>query len=148
MERVQFFPGERLGKALKDDAKAKKIPVSQLVIEILMKHYTLIQNERPLKEVTTDVLQEIKEYVESHETGTIFDILTASKSFAEIEMIAAGKPSANRASVGRTFAALVGKNEFQNVIVAEKDGVILRSPNHATMYKIISVDKNEPRDDE
>ena len=53
-------------------------------------------------------------------------------------MVADGKPSTNRATVGKIFVSKLGKGEFKNVaIVRTKSGAAKKSVNRATLYEIL-----------
>ena len=52
-------------------------------------------------------------------------------------MVADGKPSTNRATVGKVFVSKLGKDDFVNVeIVRTESGAAKKSVNRATMYQI------------
>jgi len=141
MERIQFYPPEDLKKMMQQDAEAKGISLSQLSVDILMKHYGLavpMADKKALSEIIDEVIDEVKEYVKDHPSGTTFDLLTASKTFKNIHMVADGKPSTNRATVGKVFVSKLGKDDFVNVeIVRTESGAAKKSVNRATMYQII-----------
>lgn len=142
MERVQFYPPENLKKLMQQDADTKQISISQLSADILMKHYGLAvptADKRALSEIIDEVIDEVKEFVRDHPSGTTFDLLTASKTFKDIHMIADGKPSTNRATVGKVFVSKLGKDDdFTNVkIVRTESGAPKKSVNRATLYQII-----------
>ena len=53
-------------------------------------------------------------------------------------MVAEGKPSTNRATVGKVFVSRLGKGDFTNVkIVRTESGEPKKSVNRATLYQII-----------
>ena len=141
MERIQFYPPENLTEIMKRDANTKQISISQLSVNILMKHYGLAvptADKRALSEVINEVIDEVKEFVMDHPSGTTFDLLTASKTFKNIHMVADGKPSTNRATVGKVFVSKLGKDDFANVeIVRTESGAPKKSVNRATLYQII-----------
>lgn len=141
MERIQFYPPEDLKKMMQQDAETKGISLSQLSVDILMKHYGLavpMADKKALSEIIDEVIDEVKEYVKDHPSGTTFDLLTASKTFKNIHMVADGKPSTNRATVGKVFVSKLGKDDFVNVeIVRTESGAAKKSVNRATMYQII-----------
>ena len=65
-------------------------------------------------------------------------MLSASETFKNIHMVADGKPSSNRATVGKVFASKLGKEDFINVaVVRTESGAIKKSVNRATMYRIL-----------
>lgn len=140
MIRVQFYPGEELATRLNEDAKSLNISTSALVVDLLNRHYHLLpENKLTLPELTQKVIDEVADYVKDPNSGKEFCLLSASKAFQNIEMVCDGRPQAIRASIGRSFVALVGKQEpFLNVAIAYRpDGKIKRSENRAIMYKII-----------
>lgn len=140
MERIQFYPSIQLKELLETEAKEKNISISSLVVELLQDHYDIAPKPSiMLKDAIPKVLNEIEEYVKTIPVGECFDLLTASNTFKCIEMTAKGKPSTNRATIGKKFASKIGSEPFKNVQRAYKsDGVtIKRSVNNATMYKKI-----------
>lgn len=141
MERIQFYPPENLKKVMQQDANTKQISISQLSVNILMKHYGLAvptADKRALSEVINEVIDEVKEFVMDHPSGTTFDLLSSSKTFKNIHMVADGKPSTNRATVGKVFVSKLGKDDFANVeIVRTESGAPKKSVNRATLYQII-----------
>lgn len=139
MERIQLYPSAALKAALDQDAALKKQSISALVIEILNTHYGLTpQNTLSLSETLTLVMNEIEEYIKTLNTNVEFDLLTASVSFKNIEMISSGKPSTNRATIGKSFSKRIGKEPFQNVEICRNpiDGKVKKTQNNATMYRI------------
>lgn len=141
MERVQFYPPEDLKKVMLQDAEVKGVSISQLSVDILMKHYGLVvptANKKALPEIIDEVIDEVKTFVKENPAGTPFDLLTASETFKNIHMVADGKPSTNRATVGKVFASKLGKEDFKNVsVVRNESGAIKKSANRATIYQII-----------
>ena len=141
MERIQFYPPEILKRVMLQDAKINGISISQLTVDILMEHYGLAvatENKKALSEIIDEVIDEVKTFVKDHPVGTTFDLLTASETFKNIHMVADGKPSTNRATVGKIFASKLGKDSFKNIVIVRTDtGAIKRSPNRATLYRIL-----------
>ena len=141
MERIQLYPPENLKNAIQKDAKVKGLSISQLTVDILMQHYGLavpIENKKALPEIIDEVIEEVKVFVKENPVGTTFDLLTASDTFKNIHMVADGKPSTNRATVGKVFVSKLGKGEFQNVaIVRTESGAAKKSVNRATLYEIL-----------
>lgn len=141
MERIQFYPPEDLKKAMLQDAELKGISISQLSVDILMEHYGLAvptANRKALSEIIDEVIDEVKAFVKKNPSGTTFDLLTASETFKNIHMVADGKPSTNRATVGKIFVSKLGKDDFKNVaIVRTESGAAKKSINRATMYQIL-----------
>ena len=141
MERIQFYPPEILKRVMLQDAKINGISISQLTVDILMEHYGLAvatENKKALSEIIDEVIDEVKTFVKDHPSGTTFDLLTASETFKNIHMVADGKPSTNRATVGKIFASKLGKDRFKNIVIVRTEtGAIKRSPNRATLYRIL-----------
>lgn len=141
MERIQFYPPEILKRVMLQDAKINGISISQLTVDILMEHYGLAvatENKKALSEIIDEVIGEVKTFVKDHPSGTTFDLLTASETFKNIHMVANGKPSTNRATVGKIFASKLGKDSFKNIVIVRTEpGAIKRSPNRATLYRIL-----------
>jgi hypothetical protein len=141
MERIQFYPPEILKRVMLQDAKINGISISQLTVDILMEHYGLAvatENKKALSEIIDEVIDEVKTFVKDHPVGTTFDLLTASETFKNIHMVADGKPSTNRATVGKIFASKLGKDSFKNIVIVRTGtGAIKRSPNRATLYRIL-----------
>ena len=133
MERIQFYPPEILKRVMLQDAKINGISISQLTVDILMEHYGLAvatENKKALSEIIDEVIDEVKTFVKDHPVGTTFDLLTASETFKNIHMVADGKPSTNRATVGKIFASKLGKDSFKNIVIVRTEtGAIKRSPN-------------------
>lgn len=141
MERIQFYPPEILKRVMLQDAKINGISISQLTVDILMEHYGLAvatENKKALSEIIDEVIDEVKTFVKDHPVGTTFDLLTASETFKNIHMVADGKPSTNRATVGKIFASKLDKDSFKNIVIVRTEtGAIKRSPNRATLYRIL-----------
>ena len=141
MERIQFYPPEILKRVMLQDAKINGISISQLTVDILMEHYGLAvatENKKALSEIIDEVIDEVKTFFKDHPAGTTFDLLTASETFKNIHMVADGKPSTNRATVGKIFASKLGKDSFKNIVIVRTEtGAIKRSPNRATLYRIL-----------
>ena len=141
MERIQFYPPEILKRVMLQDAKINGISISQLTVDILLEHYGLAvatENKKALSEIIDEVIDEVKTFVKDHPVGTTFDLLTASETFKNIHMVADGKPSTNRATVGKIFASKLGKDSFKNIVIVRTGtGAIKRSPNRATLYRIL-----------
>ncbi len=141
MERIQFYPPEDLKKVMLQDADVKGISISQLSVDILMEHYGLVvptANKKVLSEIIDEVIDEVKAFVKKNPTGTTFDLLTASETFKNIHMVADGKPSTNRATVGKIFVSKLGKDDFKNVaILRTESGAAKKSINRATLYQIL-----------
>lgn len=137
MERIQFYPPEILKRVMLQDAKINGISISQLTVDILMEHYGLAVATED-KKALSEIIDEVKTFVKDHPAGTTFDLLTASETFKNIHMVADGKPSTNRATVGKIFASKLGKDSFKNIVIVRTEtGAIKRSPNRATLYRIL-----------
>lgn len=141
MEVLKIYAPDNLKEVLKKEAALKGLSMSELTVDIMMKHYGLTvpaTNKKPLSEIIEDVLDEVKMFVKKNPVGTTFDLLSASETFKNIHMVADGKPSSNRATVGKVFASKLGKEDFINVaVVRTESGVIKKSVNRATMYRIL-----------
>lgn len=141
MERIQLYPPESLKKIMQQDAEVKGLSISQLAVDILMNHYGLAvptANKKALSEIIDVVIAEVNSYVKKNSSGTIFDLLTASDTFKNIHMVADGRPSTNRATVGKVFVSKLGKDDFKNVaIVRTESGAAKKSVNRATLYEIL-----------
>lgn len=141
MERIQLYPPESLKKIMQQDAEVKGLSISQLAVDILMNHYGLAvptANKKALSEIIDVVIDEVKSFVKDNSSGTIFDLLTASDTFKNIHMVADGRPSTNRATVGKVFVSKLGKDDFKNVaIVRTESGAAKKSVNRATLYEIL-----------
>lgn len=141
MERIQLYPPENLKKVMQQDAEVKGLSISQLTVDILMQHYGLavpVENKKSLPEIIDEVIDEVKTFVKENPAGTTFDLLSASETFKNIHMVADGKPSTNRATVGKVFVSKLGKDDFKNVdIVRTESGAVKKSVNRATLYEIL-----------
>lgn len=141
MERIQLYPPENLKTVMRQDAEVKGLSLSQLTVDILMQHYGLavpVENKKSLPEIIDEVIDEVKAFVKENPAGTTFDLLSASETFKNIHMVADGKPSTNRATVGKVFVSKLGKDEFKNVaIVRTESGAAKKSVNRATLYEIL-----------
>lgn len=141
MERIQLYPPENLKKVMQQDAEVKGLSISQLTVDILMQHYGLavpVENKKSLPEIIDEVIDEVKTFVKENPAGTTFDLLSASETFKNIHMVADGKPSTNRATVGKVFVSKIGKDDFKNVdIVRTESGAAKKSVNRATLYEIL-----------
>lgn len=141
MEVLKIYAPDNLKEVLQKDAELKGLSMSELTVDIMMKHYGLTvpaTNKKPLSKIVEDVLGEVKMFVKKNPVGTTFDLLSASETFKNIHMVADGKPSSNRATVGKVFASKLGKEDFINVtVVRTESGAIKKSVNRATMYRIL-----------
>lgn len=140
MERIQLYPPDNLKEIMQKEAEMKGCSMSQLTVDILMQHYGLLPsvNKKKLSDIINDVIKEVEIYVKKNSPGTTFDLLTASDTFKNIHMVADGKPSTNRATVGKVFASKLGKAPFTNIIVVRTaSGAVKKSVNRATLYQIV-----------
>lgn len=137
MERIQFYPNTQLKNLLDSDAQSRGISTSRLVIQLLQEHYNIAPKPvMTLPNVIPRVLEEVEEYVKTISYGDTFDLLTASLTFRQIEMMANGKPSTNRGTIGNIFRSKIGSAPFEDVNCSyTKDGKIEKSENGAVMYK-------------
>lgn len=138
MERIQFYPNSILKDKLESEARNKGLSVSSLVVELLQEHYKISPRPTmPLSKAVTQVLNEIEDYIRGINSGETFDLLTASATFAKIDMTALGRPSTNRATIGKIFASKIGVAPFDCIDISYKsDGkTVERSSNKAIMYK-------------
>lgn len=138
MKRIQFYPSKELESKLEEEALKLGISISSLVNEKLNEIYcTNAKSNLSLSELTTKVLGEVKAYINSPDAKPEFDILTASNTFANIEMTWTGKPSTLRAQIGKNFSKQIGKGDFSNIERAEHpNGKPKLSKNNASVYKI------------
>ncbi len=136
MNRVQFYPGKKLDDILSKEAKSKGVSRSQFVTDLLEDYYGLSNKAMPsITELTTIVLEEIEEYIKNGGGIIEFDLNTASSTYRNIDMTCGKKPSAVRASIGRSFAAKIGKEPFENVRKCVVDGKQKLSLNNALVYE-------------
>ncbi len=136
MKRIQFYPNQALEKVLDREAQALGVSTSALVVEILSNHYGLA-NKYPEAKIIKKVLDEVEAYIANPASNREFDLLHASKTFAEIEMAIEGKPSIMRAKIGKAFGKQIGTGAFANVERAYRpNGKIKKSVNNATIYRI------------
>lgn len=139
MSRIQFYPDESLIEALNEDATKLGVAVSTLVTDILKRHYGLVPNTTLSEtELNAKVFEEVKAYISALKPGDEFDLHAASKTFANIQMVYAGKPSMIRAKIGKSFAKAVGTpGDFVQVSVKLRpDGKIKRNKNNAAIYVV------------
>lgn len=139
MKRIQFYPGIVLESKLDVEAQKLGVSVSTLVVDLLNDYYGLVpKNTLSLTQSTTKILEEVEEYICKLKLNDEFDLLSASKTFKNIEMVSAGKPSTNRANIGKSFSKKIGKAPFSNVeVVYRPDGKVKKTHNNATIYKVV-----------
>lgn len=147
MERIQLYPPENLKNLMQHEANVKCLSMSQLTVDILMNHYGLAvssTNKKTLPEIIDEVINEVSVFVCENKPGTTFDLLNASVTFKNIHMVADGKPSTNRATVGKVFASKLGKDDFKNVdVLRNESGAVKKSINRATLYIILKKEVDE-----
>ncbi len=148
MEVLKIYAPDNLKEVLQKDAKLKGLSMSELTVEVLMQHYGIAvpaANKKSLPEIIGQVIEEIRKYVKNPDNiGKTFDLLSVSETFKNIHMVADGKPSSNRATVGKVFASKLGKDDFINVTVVRTEaGAVKKSVNRATLYMILEEDSNE-----
>jgi hypothetical protein len=141
MKRIQFYPGRALEAKLDEEALRLGVSVSTMVVDLLNELYGLVpKNTLSLTQATTQVLDEVTEYINTLNVNDEFDLLSASDSFKNIDMISSGKPSAIRASIGRSFSKNIGTDRFSNIEIAYRsDGKVKKTNNNATIYKVVNV---------
>lgn len=150
MERIQVYPPDELKAIMDKDAKDKGLSISELAVEILMDHYTLglETKKKPLSELSQQIFEEVEDFIrrktmdkDSDPAEEIqFDLLSASKTFKDIHMVANGKPSMNRAVLGKQFSGRVkeGFGVYGRVEpVYDDEGKPKKSVNRAQMYRIV-----------
>ena len=141
MNRVQFYPSQALSDILNAEAKAKGVSVSKFVTDLLERYYGLSVSAPSVTQLTSVVLQEIENFLKAHEgERVIFDLNDASPTYRNIPMAAGLKPSAVRASIGRSFAGKIGKPPFSNVKKYQVNGVQQLSVNNALIYILLPGD--------
>lgn len=135
MERVQFYPDAELAKALKSDAENNGVSVSRFVTDLLEEYYGI--SKKPgvsITQLTARVLEEVRNYINAN-NGAKFDLFTASPTYRGIKMTNGKKPSAVRASIGKSFAAKIGVPPFENVRKCVENGKQRLSVNNALVYE-------------
>ena len=141
MNRVQFYTSQALSDILNAEAKAKGVSVSKFVTDLLERYYGLSVSAPSVTQLTSVVLQEIENFLKAHEgERVIFDLNDASPTYRNIPMAAGLKPSAVRASIGRSFAGKIGKPPFANVKKYQVNGVQQLSVNNALIYIVLPGD--------
>lgn len=139
MTRIQFYPDETLEARLISEAELNGVSISQLVIDVLNEYYNLNKSgQKTVTQLTKEILEEVALYTKDKPSGSKFDLLTASTLYRDIPVTYSGKPSTVRASIGRSFAASIGKGRFVNVKKAVGwNGRQELSVNNALVYEII-----------
>ena len=139
MTRIQFYPSAELERKITEEAQKYNVAPSVLVIQILNERFGLNKTGALGEaEITKQVFAEITDYISAANLGDEFDLLSASDTFAKIEMVCNGKPSAVRAKIGKQFAREIGSGVYANVSRAYKpNGKLKKSVNNATIYRIV-----------
>lgn len=136
MYRVQFYPNKALADILTSEATSKGVSISQLVNDLLEDYYGISSKTNiSITQLTVIVLTEVEEYLKYAKANT-FDLNTASATYRTIDMTCGKTPSTVRASIGRSFAAKIGKAPFQNVRKYIVNGKQQLSINNALVYEI------------
>lgn len=138
MNRVQFYPSKTLLHVLNSEATSKGVSVSQLVNDLLEEYYGISSKTNlSITQLTVIVLKEVEDYVRTQaKANTTFDLNIASATYRTISMTCGKTPSTVRASIGRSFAAKIGKAPFQNVRKYIVNGKQQLSTNNALVYEI------------
>lgn len=137
MNRIQFFPSENLANILNSEAASKGVSVSRLVNDLLEEHYGISSKTNlSITQLTVIVLKEVEDYIRTQaKVNTTFDLNIASATYRTISMTCGKAPSTVRASIGRSFAAKIGKAPFQNVRKYIVNGRQQLSTNNALVYE-------------
>ena len=131
MFRVQFYPSEELTKVLGERANKAGVSVSKYVTDFLEAQ---LLPEKASSDVSITQLEE-----KVHKKEQVQFSLDASDTYRNIPMTAGLKPSAVRASIGRSFRSQVeaGIPPFDHVCVANTDqGKPKLNSNRALVYEI------------
>ena len=140
MNRIQFYPSQALADILNAEAAANGVSVSKFVVDLLDGYYNLSASTPSVTHLTAVVLGEIEDFLKAHEgESVIFDLNDVSPTYRNIPMAAGLKPSAVRASIGRSFAGKIGKPPFANVKKYQVNGVQQLSVNNALVYITIVI---------
>ncbi len=139
MNRIQFYPKKELSDLLIAEAADSGVSVSQFVSDLLENYFGLRDGSAlSLSELTGVVFREVQEYLQSG--GVVeFDLNTASATYRNIPMVCGKRPSAVRASVGRSFAGKIGEAPFENVRKCKVNGVQKLSLNNALVYEVFTL---------
>lgn len=147
MNKIQFYPSDELFKAIKLNANNRDISVNALVCECLnsMLCDTSKNNSYSEGDITQDVFAEIEEYISNKDEGYEFDLISASKTFANCKNKHNSKTKSIRAKIGNNFSKKIGKDKrFKNVGVAvNRNGNIKRNKQNAIIYQIIKFDERK-----
>lgn len=137
MQRIQFYPSVELANILYSEATKKGVSVSSYLTDVLNEYYGLVKKNSPtVTSLTITVLKEVEDYIIKKANLVEFDLYSASQTFRKIDMTCGKKPSAVRASIGRSFGAKIGKVPFNNIRQCIVDGKNKLSVNNALMYEI------------
>ncbi len=137
--RIQFYPSQILEQKLQEEANKANVTISTLVVDLLNHHYGLVPaHSKTNVELRKIVFAEITEFIKTLPVGKEFDLNKASKTYENISMVYAGKPSAIKAQIGREFySKCVAKIEpFDKVVQARlPNGKLkLTVKNRAALY--------------
>ena len=121
--RIQFYPSPDLEAKLTAESTTLGIQISQLVNDILNKHYGLIPPFALTEiEIEKKVFQDVRKYIDTLPPNKEFSLLDASTTFQQVEMVYAGKPYVLRARIGKKFAKMAGGSDFPNIKQVFVDG--------------------------
>ena len=147
MRRVQFYPSDKLYKILTAEAEKNGISISKYVTDVLEGYWGVSTPGTSVIALTQKVLKEVEEYVADktsrHVKAEPFALEDVSAVYRAIPMTKGLKPSAVRASIGRSFKAKIGKAPFENVRVYKENGAAKLSVNNALRYEIVYNDSAE-----
>lgn len=133
MQRIQFYPNQKLAHILNKEASRKGVSVSQFVTDLLENYYGL--SSVSISDLTPIVLNEVEDFLKNAKGNIEFDLNIASSTYKNINMTIGKKPSTIRASIGRSFASRVGKEPFINVRKCNVNGKQKLSVNNALVYE-------------
>lgn len=141
MNRIQFYPGEELYNILTAEAAKNGVSVSKYLTDFLENYWGLSEPGTSVIDLTKRVLKEVEEYVadktNSHVKVEPFALEDVSAVYRDIPMTEGLRPSAVRASIGRSFKSKIGKAPFENVRVYKENGKAKLSANNALRYEIV-----------
>ncbi len=136
MRRCQFYPNEELWKCLETASAERGVSVSSVVVEVLENYFALERGPMNKTDLLSSVFSEVRDFLDTEGLECEFDLLTASPTFSALPMFRGGRPNSVRAQIGRAFATAVRNGAFPGVEPArDGSGKILRSANHATIYR-------------
>lgn len=136
MQRIQFYPSATLADILDAEAKKNGVSISTFITDLLNDYYGLTKKNTPnITHLSAIVLREVEDYLKKANSRIEFDLLSASPTYRNIDMTCGKKPSAVRASIGRSFASKIGRAPFANVRKYRVNGVQQLSVNNALLYE-------------